>query len=375
MLTGHRAAERDALVEDLLERGLRCLARLLVVGRRDDQRVQVAVAGVGDGRDLHAVLGRDLVDRLQHRRHLRPRHADVLGEDRTEAFQCGVGQLARREQRLRLGRIGAGLGPDRAGRGEGAGDRCRLGVARGAGGVDLREQQRLEGRVEAEVLPVLDGLQAVLVEQLEDGRHQPLSGARGHGLPGVHQVVERADDGARWLRARRPQPQGHLGDDAERPLGPDEQAGQVEPAHALRRTPTEAHRRAVRAARSADHGLEPEDVVAGDAVLEAAQAAGIGRDVAADGRPRRARRVRRVPESFGGDGGLEVVVDDARLDDDDLVVGVDLEDPVQAGDVEDQAAVGGVRAAGQSGARAARDDRARRGRRRPRPPATPPRAC
>ena len=226
-----------------------------------------------------------------------------------------------------------------------------------AGGVDLREQQRLEGRVEAEVLPVLDGLQGVLVEQLEDGRHQPLSGALSHGLPGVDQVVERADDGAGCFRSGRPQPQGHLGDHAERPLGPDEQAGQVQTAHALGRTPTEAHRRAVCAARSADDGLEPEDVVAGDAVLEAAQAAGIGRDVAADGRPRRARRVGRVPEPFGGDGGLEVVVDDARLDDDDLVVGVDLQDPVQAGDVEDQAAVGGVRAAGQSGAGAARDDR------------------
>ena len=59
--------------------------------------------------------------------------------------------------------------------------------------------------------------------------------------------------------------------------------------------------------------LERQHRVAGDAVLHAAQAAGVGADVAADRAELVARRVRRVEEALVCDRGLEIGVDDARL--------------------------------------------------------------
>ena len=89
--------------------------RAAVVARRgDDQRVQVAVAGVRDRGDLHVVAGRDRLDLGQHRGHLRPRHADVLGEHRAEPLERRVGQPPGLEQRLGLGVVGRLLGPHRA---------------------------------------------------------------------------------------------------------------------------------------------------------------------------------------------------------------------------------------------------------------------
>ena len=108
---------------------------------------------------------------------------------------------------------------------------------------------------------------------------------------------------------------------------------------------------------AADDRAQAEHVIAGDAVLQAAQAARVGGDVAADGRPRGAGRVGRVPQAVFGHGGLEVVVDRARLHDAHQVVRVDFEDLVHPGQVEDDGAADRVGAAGQPGARAARHDR------------------
>ena len=58
-----------------------------------------------------------------------------------------------------------------------------------------------------------------------------------------------------------------------------------------------------------------------------------------------------------GHGGLQVVVDHARLDHAEQVVPVDLDDPVHPGQVEDDAAVNRVGPAGQAGASPARHDR------------------
>jgi len=58
-----------------------------------------------------------------------------------------------------------------------------------------------------------------------------------------------------------------------------------------------------------------------------------------------------------GHGGLDVVVDRARLHHAHQVVRVDLEDLAHPGQVEDDAAADRVRAAGQAGARTARHDR------------------
>ena len=128
--------------------------------------------------------------------------------------------------------------------------------------------------------------------------------------------------------------------------------GEVVAGDALGRAPPEPDDLA-----GAGDDLEAEHVVAGDAVLEAADAAGVGGDVAADRRPGGAGRVRRVPEAVLGAGRPQPVVDDARLDDGEALDGVDLEDPVHGVERDDDAAGHRVRAAGEAGAGAAGDDR------------------
>src|SRR6266700_903618 len=74
--------------------------------------------------------------------------------------------------------------------------------------------------------------------------------------------------------------------------------------------------------------LQAEHGIPGYAVLDAAQATGVGTDVAADRADLEAGRIRWVEEAFLGDGGLEVRVDDARLDDGEEVSAVYVEDPI-----------------------------------------------
>jgi len=205
------------------------------------------------------------------------------------------------------------------------------------------------------VLPVFDRLQAGPVQQLERGRDQPAPGDLRHRLACRDQVGKGADDRPGRAEPRGPQPQRHLGHHAEGALRPHEQADQVEPGDALGGAPPETHHVAI-GHRAADDRPQAEYVVAGDTVFQAAQAARVGGDVAADRRPRRAGRVGRVPQAVLGHGGLDVVVDRARLDHGQEVVRVDLDDLVQLGQVEDDAAADRVGAAGQPGARAPRHD-------------------
>ena len=214
---------------------------------------------------------------------------------------------------------------------------------------------------DAPVLAVLDGGEASPVKELQDRGAQPAPGDLRHGLPRRDQVGERADDGPRRAGQRGPQPQGHLGEHAERALGPDEQPDHVEACHALGGAAAEPHRIAVGDRTfnhgPADHRAQAQHIVAGHAVLQAAQAARVGGHVAADRRPGRAGRVGRVPQAVLGHGRLHVVVDHTWLDHAEQVVPVDLDDPVHPGQVEDHAAVDRVGPAGQAGAGAARHDR------------------
>ncbi len=125
---------------------------------------------------------------------------------------------------------------------------------------------------------------------------------------GLHRV-ERGDDGAGHLLGRQ-QPQGHLGDHPERALAADEQLGQRQPRDILEPRTAEPHRGAV-----GQNHLQAKHVVGGDAVLHAAQPAGVGRDVAADAADLERRRVRRIPEPVLGDRLLDLGVEQPGLDD------------------------------------------------------------
>ena len=165
------------------------------------------------------------------------------------------------------------------------------------------------------------------------------------------QVGEVGDRGARQ-RWQRHELHRDLGDHAEHALGADEHAGEVEARGVLQRVPTGVDDLA-----RGEHDLEPDDVVAGDAVADAAQTAGVGGDVAADAGDLVRRRVGWVEEAVFGHGPFEVAVEHARLHAGHAVGGVDRQHRVHAVQREDDAAVDRVGAAAQSGARPAGDDR------------------
>ena len=182
----------------------------------------------------------------------------------------------------------------------------------------------------------------------------------------------------RGRERQRHQPQDRAGHDAERALRPDEELEQGQPGDVLDPLAAEGHERAV-----GQHDVEAEDVVGRHAVLHAAQAAGVGGDVAADRADLVGRRVRRVPEAVLARGGLHLRVEGTRLDDGHLAVGIDLDGPHPL-EAQHDAAVDGARAAGEPRPRTSRHHRDAVGRRpadrglhlarRPRP--APPRwAC
>lgn len=134
--------------------------------------------------------------------------------------------------------------------------------------------------------------------------------------------------------------EGDFGDDAEHAFAADEEPGEVEALAVF-----------VAAAAGVDDGavgeddFEAKDVVAGDPVLEAAWAAGVGGDIAAEGAFAETGRVGGVVPAEFTDFFLEFAGDDAGLDDGDPVSGVDFEDAVHAFHGEDDAAVDGDAAA------------------------------
>ena len=180
----------------------------------------------------------------------------------------------------------------------------------------------------------------------QPGRRDP-----GHRVPGA---IEGREEGEhrRARRGRRAQPERRLGRDRERALAADEEVGQRVARHVLDVLAAGPDHAPV-----GHHDLERQDRIARLAVLDAAQAAGVGAQVAADRAHLEAGRVGRVEEALGGDRGLELRVDDPRLDDGDEVLPVDLDDLVHRREDDRQPVLDAGRAARQPGPRPARDDR------------------
>ena len=145
--------------------------------------------------------------------------------------------------------------------------------------------------------------------------------------------------------------QGDFGDDAEGAFGAGEKLGKVVAGLHLDHLAAGAGDATV-----GEDDLEGEDVVAGGAVLEAAWATGGGGDVATDGALAQGLGVGRVEEGVLFDLGLEVGGDDAGLDGGGHVGGVDFEEAVHAGEVDDEATLSGNGTASEAGAAAARND-------------------
>ena len=127
------AAQRDGRGQDLLEGALSGSTCQVVVWRCEDQGVQVAVSRVGDGRHPYAVSLADLLDGGQHGRDRRPRHADVLGEDRAQPLQRRVGEPSRDEQGFGLVFVRRSISPQCPSIPECGDHRVGLGLTGGAG--------------------------------------------------------------------------------------------------------------------------------------------------------------------------------------------------------------------------------------------------
>ena len=136
--------------------------------------------------------------------------------------------------------------------------------------------------------------------------------------------VLQPDDGDALAARLRHQLQHRRGDDAERPLGADEQVAEVVAGIVLAQLPE-----AVPHLAGGEHHLDAENQFARVAIGEHAGAAGIGRQVAADlARALRGERQRKQPVGDVG-GGVGVGEHDAGLGGHRIARRVDLADPVQ----------------------------------------------
>ena len=152
-------------------------------------------------------------------------------------------------------------------------------------------------------------------------------------------------------RGWRPKPKAYLGDHPQRPLAPGEEPLEVVARHILDGAPSQSERTSV-----GQHHLQAQDVVRGDAVLHAAQPAGVGGHVPTDGADLETRRVGWVPEALRPRRRLDLHVQRPGLRDGQAGRRVDLHSPHALGRQGD-APVDGDRSSGKTGAGATGDNR------------------
>ncbi len=211
-------------------------------------------------------------------------------------------------------------------------DQQRLGVARVAGAAEILG--RVDGRVVHHLEPARDDAggddRGDALAALVDGREAHEHGARGLGL------LQDAD--------------GDLGDDAEQAFRAGHQAEQVV-AVGIQVLAAEADHVAI-----GQDQLQAQHVVGGEAVFQAVHAARVLGDVAADGAGDLRGGVGRVVEAPVLDRLGDAEIGDAGLGGDGAVLVVDVEDPVELAQAQDDAIGERQGAAGEPGAGTARDD-------------------
>ena len=188
----------------------------------------------------------------------------------------------------------------------------------------------------------LDDLDRVPVEHFErHGTHAP-SDHLGDGLAGAVEVPEHGEQCDDRL-APPQQPHPHARDDAEGPLRPDDQPGEIDPG-TIGPGGADADQRSAR-----QRDLQAEDVVGRDPVRDRVGAAGVVGDVSADTARGLARGIGRVEVAGLADGARDLDVGDPRFDHRDAVHEIHFEDAVHPGHHDDDAADDRQGAAGHSG--------------------------
>ena len=189
--------------------------------------------------------------------------------------------------------------------------------------VGLRRLLHLVGDAEVESRRSGDAAQHQGVGVLQDGRVDAAHHNPRYGVGHLGQGPERSEHGGR-LGQPRVHLDRHLGRHGERPFGADEQLRQVVAGRALDELPARAHDRPV-----GQDDLEPQDVVARDAIPHGAHAARVGAHVPSDGGALLSGR-HRVDQPQRRQLAVELLQGHPGLDHGDLVLHVDFDDPVHA---------------------------------------------
>ena len=213
--------------------------------------------------------------------------------------------------------------------------------------VELDDQQRFDVERIAGMDELLGGVDRRPVHHLHAAGDDAGCDDARDAFAGVLGARKADQHGARRLRLLQ-DAHRHLGDDAEEPFRPGDDADEIVAAgiEVLAAKPQHLA--------GHQHHFQAEDVVGGHAVLQAVHAAGILRHVAADGAGDLRRRIGRVIEALAFYRRADGKIGDARLGHHHAVVEVDLADAVELAHAEQHAVGKRQRPARQRGARPAR---------------------
>ena len=217
----------------------------------------------------------------------------------------------------------------------------------GRGAVEFDDQQRLDVERIAGMNELLGRVDRGLVHHLHAAGNDAGADDARDAFAGILGARKADQHRARGLGLFQ-EPHRDFGDDAEQSLRAGDDAEQIVAA-GIEMLAAEPQHLAVH-----QHHFEAEDVVGGHAVFQAMHAAGILRDIAADGAGDLRRRIGRVIEAVGRDRRADREIGDAGLDHRDAVGEVDLADALELAHAEQHAVDQRQRAAGKRSPRPAR---------------------
>jgi len=338
VFAGDGAAGGDAEVEDF---GGESFGGVLLAGDAgvvEDERMEVAVAGVEDVGDADACCGAEARDFAHDFREGGAGDDavlhDVVGGDAAHGGEGGFAPFP--DERA----LGVGLRDANFGRGVGATDFVDVsheGGDFGNGAVELDEEKRAAHRIVG-VDGGFGGLDGERVHHFDGGGEHARGDDAADGCAGFVGIGKSGEKRLHALGALD-DAENHFCSDAESAFGPNENAEEIV-AGRVESFSAEVDEGAV-----GEDNFEAEDVRGGEAVFQAVGAAGVFGDVAADAADGLRGGVGGVEIVMRGDAVRDVEIDDAGLDDDASVGEIDFEDAVHAREADDDAVFYGERTA------------------------------